>query len=186
MSGDSLNRIEKTALQNEIFFAPASRFNDPFDLRPTFTLDACDSRRREDYLRLSRKFEPGLIERQREHDADRVMLTSLSATSISDTTATIQAFYNLHITNAVGVFCASTKRDDILMWAHYADSHKGICLEFDGYGTLLAHAHQVQYSQSRVPINPYDDDNEKAMSKALLTGHGFGSVLLRLMCTVHL
>ena len=29
-----------------------------------------------------------------------------------------------------GVCCFSEKKDDILMWSHYADGHKGFCLEF--------------------------------------------------------
>ncbi len=29
-----------------------------------------------------------------------------------------------------GVFCLSCKNNDILMWSHYADSHKGICFGF--------------------------------------------------------
>ena len=32
--------------------------------------------------------------------------------------------------NGFGVFCLSGKNDDILMWSHYADSHKGICFGF--------------------------------------------------------
>ena len=32
----------------------------------------------------------------------------------------------------LGVLSLTTKRDDILMWSHYADSHQGICLEFTG------------------------------------------------------
>ena len=32
--------------------------------------------------------------------------------------------------NTFGLFCMSQKNDDILMWSHYADSHKGICFGF--------------------------------------------------------
>lgn len=35
--------------------------------------------------------------------------------------------WNKHI----GVLCLSEKNDDLLMWAHYADSHKGFVVEFD-------------------------------------------------------
>ena len=31
----------------------------------------------------------------------------------------------------VGFVCLTTKPDDIVMWSHYADSHKGIVVEFD-------------------------------------------------------
>ena len=27
--------------------------------------------------------------------------------------------------------CFSKRNDSILMWSHYADSHKGVCFEFD-------------------------------------------------------
>jgi len=45
----------------------------------------------------------------------------------------------IHATNVVkekkwrnlGVTCFSKSRDNILMWSHYADSHRGFCLEFD-------------------------------------------------------
>lgn len=30
-----------------------------------------------------------------------------------------------------GVFCASSDCNNELLWAHYADSHKGICIGFD-------------------------------------------------------
>ena len=28
-------------------------------------------------------------------------------------------------------FCMSKVNDDVLMWSHYADNHRGLCLEFD-------------------------------------------------------
>lgn len=31
----------------------------------------------------------------------------------------------------VGVCCFSKNKENLLMWSHYADSHRGICLEFD-------------------------------------------------------
>ncbi|CAI1577226.1 DUF2971 domain-containing protein [Serratia marcescens] len=31
----------------------------------------------------------------------------------------------------IGILCVSTSPDNLLMWAHYADSHKGFVIEFD-------------------------------------------------------
>ena len=36
-----------------------------------------------------------------------------------------------NIFSKVGVCCFSKNMDNLLMWSYYADSHKGICLEFD-------------------------------------------------------
>ena len=168
MSGDSAKWVKRTILNDEIYFASASSFKDPFDLRPSFSLGATPHRQREEFVRMSRKFEPELTEEERQVEADRVMATSMSIDDISHTTAAIQTLHNHHITTKVGVLCVSTKRDDILMWSHYADSHSGICLEFDGTAPFMAHAQKIQYADERVPINPYDDNHEAMMEKSLL------------------
>ena len=35
------------------------------------------------------------------------------------------------VLNTKGICSFSKEKDNILMWSHYADSHRGICLEFD-------------------------------------------------------
>ena len=35
------------------------------------------------------------------------------------------------ILNGFAYFCMTKEPDNILMWSHYADSHKGVCLKFD-------------------------------------------------------
>ena len=165
---EQVQRVEQIVLRNEIFFAPPSSFNDPFDLKPAFSLDAPPERQREYFLRLSRKYQPHLSDAQHNEEADGVMAKSLDAENIAGTVGIIQ-FMHAQALTRVGVFCVSTRRDDILMWSHYADSHKGICLEFDGMSPLMAHAQKVNYSLKRDPINPYADDNMIAMEKSMLT-----------------
>lgn len=171
MSGDGAARTEQIVLQSEIYFASPSSFNDPFDLRPSFSLAAAPERQREDYLRLLGKFEPHLSEDQRQAAAQLVMQTSLSPEGIQATTDGIQAVHNMAM-NEVGVYCVSASRSDILMWSHYADSHRGVCLEFAGDGPLMARAQQVSYSEVRVPINSYEDTQDQMVTKALLTKSG--------------
>jgi hypothetical protein len=169
MNGDAATWVGRTVLQNEIYFAPPLSFNDPFDMRPALSLEATPEQQREDFLRLSKKFHPHLSEDQHAAEADRVMASSLSTGAIGTTTADFQAMLSEVLTTTVGIFCASTKPDDILMWSHYADSHRGICLEFDGTLAFMAHAQKVKYSRERVPINPYVDSREAMMEKAFLT-----------------
>lgn len=33
-------------------------------------------------------------------------------------------------TESMGIFCLSARKDSLLMWSHYADGHRGICLQF--------------------------------------------------------
>ena len=45
------------------------------------------------------------------------------------------------------VYCLTTKPGCPLMWAHYADHHRGACLEFDMRKLDLCAAIQVQYTE---------------------------------------
>ncbi len=37
----------------------------------------------------------------------------------------------IHSINDIGIFCLSATPFELLMWSHYADAHKGICVEFE-------------------------------------------------------
>jgi len=43
---------------------------------------------------------------------------------------TIQQYAN-SVASTIGVSCFSQEEDNLLMWSHYADKHKGLCLKFD-------------------------------------------------------
>ncbi len=154
MDAKSMKWVERTICHNEIFFAPASTFNDPFDLRPVFSLDAPKATQKADYIRLSKKFEPHLGRKERRADVRRVLSTSLRKENIQQTLDAIQQAHAEIITTKVGVLCVSTKRDDILMWSHYGDSHRGICLEFDGLLPFMAHAQEVAMSRPQLKVEP--------------------------------
>ncbi|SJN26251.1 DUF2971 domain-containing protein [Sphingobacterium sp. JB170] len=68
----------------------------------------------------------------------------------------------------VRVTCFSTKYLNELMWAHYADSYKGVCIEYDGYG-LIRHFNstpkapsflRVKYIENLKPVILNGDDNK--------------------------
>jgi len=52
-----------------------------------------------------------------------------------------------------GVACFSELRDDIVMWSHYADGHRGFCLEFSTAFMPFSKALQVNY-QDNFPTIP--------------------------------
>jgi hypothetical protein len=55
-----------------------------------------------------------------------------------------------------GVACFSEKVDDIQMWAHYAEGHRGFCLEFDTSYDPFPKAFPVIYSDTLPSLNPAD------------------------------
>jgi hypothetical protein len=89
-------------MQDEVYFAPAKSFNDPFDLRPHFSLEAPIRRQWRDFERMSRKFEPHLTARERRASARRVIETSLSSTDIGTTQTAIKIAASHALTNQLG------------------------------------------------------------------------------------
>ncbi|MDW3210108.1 MAG: DUF2971 domain-containing protein [Reichenbachiella sp.] len=49
---------------------------------------------------------------------------------------TFSDFVKNTLRSQFGLTCFSKKNNDVLMWSHYADSHKGVCLIFDQHKLL--------------------------------------------------
>lgn len=56
------------------------------------------------------------------------------------------------INRSIYVSCFSKRNDSILMWSHYADKHKGVCLEFERPNNDF---YDVKYKNKRKSFNLY-------------------------------
>lgn len=68
--------------------------------------------------------------------------------------------------NDVLVSCFGTSFDSVLMWSHYANKHKGVCLEFDVDDPDFR---KVEYSEKLPVLRLYD-------SLEIILGHDFAGV----------
>ena len=61
----------------------------------------------------------------------------------------------------VKMACFSEKKDSILMWSHYAQNHKGFCIEyeFDESNTFYKHLHPIIYTKERYTTSKRDMSN---------------------------
>jgi hypothetical protein len=53
----------------------------------------------------------------------------------------------------LGVSCFSKNNNNILMWSHYANNHKGIVFEFDTNDKTFIHCEEVKYSEEYYKYN---------------------------------
>jgi len=69
------------------------------------------------------------------------------------------------------VLCLSEPRDDILMWSHYADCHRGVCFGFSTEKWLLLSnkAKPVEYVDVMPTVNALRQDIQEAAQKITLT-----------------
>lgn len=167
--GSNAAHVERTVHFGEIYFPKPASFNDPFDCRPSFSFEATKDEMTSYYRRLDEKYLSGLNrEQRRQHVRDKLRDWERSPRNPE----TLRRFTELHtkqITEDIGVLCLSEVSDDILMWSHYADSHRGVCLQFDGYFEDFANAQKVIYLPVRPRINPFCQGRTEMMEAALLT-----------------
>ena len=55
-----------------------------------------------------------------------------------------------------GIACFSATVADIMMWSHYADGHRGLCLEFDTAQPPFNKAQEVHYVDTPPLLSPVD------------------------------
>lgn len=71
----------------------------------------------------------------------------------------------------IGVCCFSEEDDNILMWSHYADSHRGIVVSFDPFVGYWGgnNFHRVSYSDERVKMITPSNLNANGFVESLIT-----------------
>jgi Protein of unknown function (DUF2971) len=69
---------------------------------------------------------------------------------------------------SVGVLSLTERPDDMLMWAHYANSHHGYCLEMDATIQPFSLAYRVQYAEQRPVFRLFDPDRADIIARTLL------------------
>lgn len=64
------------------------------------------------------------------------------------------------------VCCFTTKPENELMWAHYGDGHKGVCLGFDfSESNLYERINQVKYSDEFPVVNSVEEIPDALLTK---------------------
>ncbi len=73
--------------------------------------------------------------------------------------------------DATGIFCLSEVNDNPLMWSHYADSHKGVCIEYSISDDRLFGCDliPVHYAKSYPKLSSADYPDDAYIQKYLST-----------------
>lgn len=163
----------KILTQGTIKFTKPSEFNDPFDCDPGH-----DSEKIEEYL----ETRPDLVEKVANFlklSGDQI-LEEKPHMVVRLRNAIKDGLFGQSASDNVGICCLTKDPLNLLMWAHYAENHKGFVVEFDipieshdkperevEFFELLI-PHEVNYNQKK-PIVNFDDSLEKKLEKQFLT-----------------
>lgn len=165
-------RFDPVTLSNLVgrllWFSRPTAFNDPYDcsIRPTTELSKADCDRLYDWVRSKRGGEKSLAKYRGADGLETFRRQVLQAVEPG-----LEA-RRQEMLNRMGVACLSAKKDDLLMWAHYGDSHKGFCLEFSTGYEPFNKAKKVIYQRTIPVVNPatmlLDRTNESMTMVAIM------------------
>ena len=120
-------RALRMLANNELYFAASNAFNDPFDCRARKDFEFNDNND------LISKMAPLEATHQGIAVSEAVAyLKEVTATqdAIQDYKKRKSELFQLLVLQSFGICSFSEIPNDILMWSHYSDGHKGFCAEF--------------------------------------------------------
>jgi len=130
MIGYKYRSINKNSIDsiinNTIYFSKYSDFNDPFEFSTPFpnlkTL----------YTRVSGGVD-NLYRDKKLSLKNYIQLKEICSEIVSDARHDLDKAHARikKMMNTFGIYCLSEVNDEILMWSHYADNHRGFCIGFN-------------------------------------------------------
>lgn len=151
-------------------FTCPSDFNDPFDCIPEIDLNSIQEipKRKPELIKAAAQQRGIPPEKIGEHIPEMLQRMEDAVTS---------GVWGKDMVSGVGICCLSRDPLNILMWSHYANDHKGFCLEFrislygeqhevSNYLEWLV-PHEVTYQEER-PFLEIHDRSDNALDKQFL------------------
>jgi hypothetical protein len=117
----TLESLEKILENNSLWFSNPQDFNDPFDCQIVVEGNHTE----EELIELIKQIVPASV--------NESQVTQL-AKEAANIPGKWEYILNTSITNIMarnGVCCFVGNESNLLMWSHYSNSHKGVCLKFD-------------------------------------------------------
>lgn len=127
-------------LNDTVWLSSPTAFNDPFDCAITLSRD-----------KLKESLDHAITEIARRNGIPKEQIANHDKVINQDEQAYEWLRNSLKNTmQRIGVLCLSATPNEILMWSHYADNHKGFCVEYDFSedSHLRKIAEPVRYSET--------------------------------------
>jgi len=136
-----------------IYCSTPSSFNDPWDCKPWYNTELLDDeaeyQQHLDFIREHANFEDELLDMLSKSRAQlEAMLDRLSAGMARNNDRCFR------------IYCLTPDPKNPLMWSHYADKHRGVCLEYDTNNTVIGSAWKVDYNEIFPTIKFYEKTND--------------------------
>ena len=136
-----IDRLRHIFVDRKLYHALPSQLNDPFECRPHFNWQNNPEKIQKIHNHLTKV----AIERGHSKKSAKKLITQniKKPGFIKDTISSsiLRTFGEIRICSF------TTKKENLLFWSHYADSHRGFCIEFDATKMPIAYAFKVHYQE---------------------------------------
>lgn len=136
-SVEHVGRI-KRLLQGWVYFSSVGNFNDPFEMSPVLAPPAKATV--EEHL-----VKIGAIAAGVSKSTQRKVIEAVQTRIRTQAPPAVGQEW----VASMGVLCLTVEPKDLLMWAHYASSHTGVCVGFDSSLPPFSEARAVKYVSER-------------------------------------
>jgi len=171
-------RVKEIFEDQKVWFSSPKDFNDPFEFQFTPSSDATTYEKIEAYAHILKKRNSTLTNNAAIAEAGSTIL-SMGENGVKKWEQSRLANFKKILANT-GIFSLAKHNNDILMWSHYADKHRGICIEFcpirngklnKKLADFFCQALEVSYpDENDLPtINLYKCQTEELLRKSALT-----------------
>jgi Protein of unknown function (DUF2971) len=144
----SQDNLEDVLTKQRVHCSDLANLNDPWDCRPWFDAEALDDPKvLEEFIQWIFLFTPT----SPVSDGERTGTQEVIRTDANYRRAVLARWsedFIKMIPDRWRVYCLTPVPDSTLMWSHYTNNHKGICLEFGLENQLFGTAMEVEYVSS--------------------------------------
>lgn len=170
----------KEILNNILYFPSPNQLNDPFDCKIPTRYDLLS---KNEYFKKAVNLEISLNPQLKRREIRKNAFEIAKKFRRENKKYPEQVIRRLanYVDNTLGIFSLSEKKDNILLWSHYADCHKGFCVEFDFF--MLKNLFDIEYInlhklcllenivyKTELPIiHPVKNTEEERLRMAFLT-----------------
>lgn len=165
--GEAGDYTRKNLMNNVVYLNSPDRFNDPFDFNPVYDSDSTYQEKLSHFIGINIRHKK--LSKEKARRAAIEMLRSHPAFKNKENLAKFAYGSKEWMRRQFGVTCFSSDPKSSPMWHHYADQHKGICIEWelpedrsvfslpDNAKKCAAIWRKVEYAEER-PISRIFDD----------------------------
>lgn len=155
-----INQLRDYVVESRLWLSSPLAFNDPFDMRGSFVFEGSPQSKRKHIIKKLEQYRPDLNKKQKEIAASNLL-------GNGSFTKSMESIHDKQREN-VGVCSFAGDARNILMWAHYASNHSGVCLQFQVAAdiSIFSRALTIEYS-SDYPVVDYFEDIQKSFIPTL-------------------